>query len=195
MRINKITKASPSPTTMFIGTESDTLDTYNFLASYVSGSSRGDFFSTDIQTPSNISEVVNITFNGENINYISGFELVPTQTGEMSGIKALKSGIFKVSLTTNIQSTLGGTIAFWIVNGINADTYTSVPFTGKRTILSAGANVINTMSFKWAIKLNEGDVMQVFFKCLTNISSLKPLVNVIPNNSNSVNLIINEIQV
>lgn len=195
MRISKIKKFAPSPNTLFIGTDANTGDTYNFLGSYVSGNARGDFYSTVEHTPLNLTEIYNIPFNGTNSNFISGFELTSNSAGEISGIKALKTGIFQIILTTNIQSTQGGTIGFWLVSGINADTYTNIPFTGKRTITSAGANVINTIPFKWMLKLNEGDVIQVFFKCQTYLSTLKPLTNVTPNNSYSVQLIINEIQI
>lgn len=197
MRINKITKASPSPNTLFIGTDANTGDTYNFLGSYVSGNARGDFYNTTLLGFSAAPAIYTIPFNGENTNFISGFEIEETSLGEKTGIKALKTGIFQIILMLNIRSTTVGPLGVWIVKGINADVYSNIAFTGQRTVSIANSNIINTQIFKWMLKLNEGDVIQFQsrFNGTQNMNFVPISSDSFNPGSNSVQVIINEVQI
>lgn len=197
MRISKIKKFAPSPNTLFIGTDANTGDTYNFLGSYVSGNARGDFYNTTLLGFSATPAIYTIPFNGTNSNFISGFEIEETFSGEKTGIKALKTGIFQIILTVNTRSTTVGSLGVWIVKGVNADVYSDVTATGQRTHSIANSNIINTQIFKWMLKLTEGDVIQfrARFNGTQNMNFVPISSDTFNPGSYSVQVIINEVQI
>lgn len=204
MRISKIKKFAPSPNTLFIGTDANTGDTYNFLGSYVSGNARGDFYSNNVQGASSATINTNyLIFHEQNDNLVCGFKTEEDNLGDPSALKALKSGIFNMSLCLNTRagsSETGseGNFGIWIRKGDEINTTVNIPNSGKRSFIPN--HYTNTQLFNWLIKVDEGDFVRFQYTYIATDESspigIYPIQKsgVIPS-SNSVHLIINEVQI
>lgn len=161
MLISKIKKSKPSNSTLFIGTDSETGDTFNFPTEYMYSTARGILY-TKYENFYYSGGVIpyNIRFETQDTNVVRGFKIVKNSAGQASGLMALKTGVFCLTLCPFLSSSSGSSACFYLVSGVSANKYDIVP-NSARIGYSRGLDNVDSNIFRWTIKVQKNDVVQI----------------------------------
>lgn len=162
MLISKIKKSNPNNSTLFIGTDSETGDTFNFPAEYMYSTARGILYTPYDNILYSSGVPYNIRFETQDTNVVRGFKIVKNSAGQASGLMALKTGVFCLTLCPFLSSSTSDRACFYLVSGVSANKYDVVPNSARIGYLYGG-NYADSEIFRWTIKVQKNDVVQIMF--------------------------------